>query len=105
MARLCQWSAPARVLGTFPAVPRIRRDLLAAVTHGDLAGEADFVDQCLLDHFETRQAMELSPQDLSVALINSGSICRELQAGSSLLISGSLTCILIDGGFGLVRRE
>jgi hypothetical protein len=57
-SRVCQWAAPGKVLGEFPAEPRMNRDLLVAVTNGDLAIEADLVDHCLRYHFENAQPME-----------------------------------------------
>jgi hypothetical protein len=103
-ARLCQWSAPGRVLGTFPAVPRTRRDLLIAVTEGDLGAEAECVDQCLRDHYEGRQAMELVPQQIPVAPIEFWLDLPGTPSWKSLGHINAQTCLLIDGGLGLIRR-
>jgi hypothetical protein len=103
-ARLCQWSAPARVLGTFPDVPVTRRDQLVAVTDGDLGSEAEGVDQCLREHYESRQVMELVPQQTSVAPIE---FWLDLPGTPSWKRFGHFdarTCFLIDGGLALVAR-
>ena len=103
-ARLCQWSAPGRVLGTFPDVPRTRRDLLVAVTNGDLGAEAECVDRCLRDHYEGNQVMEVVPQHISVAPIE---FWLDLPGNPSWKGFGRIdtqACFLIDGGRALVRR-
>jgi hypothetical protein len=103
-ARLCQWSAPGRVLGTFPDVPCTRRDLLIAVSDGDLGAEAECVDQCLRDHYEGKQVMELVPQHISVAPIE---FWLDLPGTPSWKSFGHIdvqTCFLIDNGLALVRR-
>jgi hypothetical protein len=103
-ARLCQWSAPGHVLGTFPDVPRIRRNLLIAVTNGDLGAEAERVDQCLREHYEGKQAMELVPQHISIAPIE---FWLDLPGTPSWKSFGHIdvqACFLIDGALALVRR-
>lgn len=65
-ARVCQWAAPARVLGEYPSVPRVRCDLVLAATDGDLATELSAVDQCLQDHYGAMDPMELAPEDVVV---------------------------------------
>lgn len=50
LIRLLQSSAPGQVLGTYPGTPHIHRDLLLAVTEGELMIEADAVDGCLQEH-------------------------------------------------------
>ena len=104
MARLSQWSAPGHMLGTFPDVPRLRRDLLATITHGDLASEADCVDQCLLDHFEAKHAMELAPLDPSAAPIEFWLDLPGAPSWKQFAHFVNQICFLIDGGLGLVRR-
>ena len=103
-ARLCQWSAPGRVLGTFPAVPHTRRDLLIAVTNGDLGAEAECVDQCLRDHYEGKQAMEVVPQPISVAPIEFWLDLPGTPGWKSFGHIDTQACFLIDGGLPLVRR-
>jgi hypothetical protein len=92
------------VLGTFPDVPCTRRDLIIAVTDGDLATEAECVDQCLRDHCEAKQAMELVPQHISVAPIE---FWLDLPGTPSWKRFGHIdaqACFLIDGGIALVHR-
>jgi hypothetical protein len=103
-ARLWQWSAPGRVLGTFPAVPRIRRDLLIAVTSGDLGAQAECVDQCLRDHHEAQQAVELVPQHLSMAPIEFWLNLPGTPSWKNFAHTDTQACCLIDDGLALVRR-
>lgn len=103
-ARLCQWSAPGRVLGTFPDDPRTRRDLLIAVTDGDLGAEAECVDQCLRDHYEGVQAMELVPQYISMAPIEFWLDLPGTPSWRGLGHIEAQTCFLFDGGLALVPR-
>lgn len=58
-ARLWQWSAPGRVLGEYPSVPRVRRDLVLAATDGDLAAEIGAVDQMLQEHCDASAPMRV----------------------------------------------
>jgi hypothetical protein len=102
-ARLCQLSAPGRVLGTFPAVPRTRRDLLVAVTEGDLAAEAECVDQCLREHFEENRALEPAPQRLPVAPIEFWLDLPGTPSWKSFAHLGNHTCCFLDGILPLVR--
>jgi hypothetical protein len=60
-ARLCQWSAPGRLLGEYPLEPRIRRALLIAVTESDLGTETGVVDESLQAHFRIVRQMALVP--------------------------------------------
>jgi hypothetical protein len=103
-ALLCQWSAPGRVLGTFPDVPRTRRDLLIAVSDGDLGTEAECVDQCLRDHYEGKQAMELVPQHISVTPIEFWLDLPGTPSWKSFGHIDARTCFLIDGGLALLCR-
>jgi hypothetical protein len=103
-ARLCQWSAPGRLLGTFPDLPHIRSDLLIALTDGDLGTEADSVDQCLRDHYEAEQAMELLPQDTSVAPIEFWLDLPGIPSWRTFGHTEGRTCFLFDSGLALVRR-
>jgi hypothetical protein len=68
-ARLCQWSAPGRVLGEFPAEPRLRREALLAVTDGELAAEADVVDRCLQESCAVPRPMEMVPSSIPIVPI------------------------------------
>ena len=103
-ARLCQWSAPGRVLGTFPALPRTRRDLLISVTDGDLGAAAECVDQCLRDHCEELQAMELVPQHISMAPIEFWLDLPGTPSWKSFAHIDTQACCLIDDQLALVRR-
>jgi hypothetical protein len=103
-ARLCQWSAPGSVLGTFPAVPRTRRDLLIAVTEGDLGDEAECIDRCLRDHYEAKHDMELGPQQIYVAPIEFWLDLPGTLSWKSFGHINAQTCFLIDGGLALIRR-
>jgi hypothetical protein len=47
LARLLHWVAPAHLLGEYPAEPRLRRQVLVAVSEGDLEAEARRVDELL----------------------------------------------------------
>lgn len=57
-ARLCQWSAPGRVLGEFPSEPQLQRPSVIAVTEGHLAAEADAVDRCLSQSYAAQRRVE-----------------------------------------------
>ncbi len=102
-ARLCQWSAPGHVLGKFPDAPRTRRERLIAVTDGDLAAEADCLDRCLQDHFESRQAMELAPQSLSTAQVEFWLDLPGIPGWKGFGRLDDQTCYLIGDGLALVR--
>jgi hypothetical protein len=65
-ARLCQWSAPGKVLGRYPEKPQLDRQALLAVTSGELADEANAVDMCLDAHFGCLQPMTVMPGDMAV---------------------------------------
>ncbi len=97
-ARLCQWSAPGGVLGTFPALPRTCRDLLIAVSCGDLQAEAKCADQCLLEHFEEKENMELVPQHISVAPIEFWLELPGSPSWKSFAHLNNQECLLIVGG-------
>jgi hypothetical protein len=103
-ARLWQWSAPGRVLGTFPAVPRTRRDLLVAVTDGDLGAEAECVDECLRDHYELKEAMEFLPPHVSVAPIEFWLDLPGTPGWKAFCHVDGQVRFLIDGGLALARR-
>lgn len=102
--RLCQWSAPGRLLGEYPAEPRLRRDLLVAVTDGDLAAEASDVDVCLQTHFGAAQPMALVPGDAELKPIEFWLDLPGTPGWTSLGRVESNLCFLIDGSFALVRE-
>lgn len=104
-ARLCQWSAPGRLLGEFPAVPSIRRDLLIAVAEGDLAAEAEFVDPCLRDHYERKRAVDLAPSNGPVASIEFWLDLPGAQAWRGLGRLGTQACFLLGEGFTLLKAK
>jgi hypothetical protein len=60
VARLCQLSAPGHFLGEFPSEPRVCRDVVLAVTEGDLRSELDAVDRSLDEHFRAVDPMDVN---------------------------------------------
>ena len=60
VARLSQWSAPNRVLGEFPSEPHLCRDLIIAVTEGDISTELSAVNHSLQNHFRNLDPMKLT---------------------------------------------
>ena len=104
-ARLCQWSAPGRVLGEYPAEPRMHRDLLIAVTDGDLAPETSAVDTCLQAHFGAVQQMTLVPGNAEVKPIEFWLDLPGTPGWTSFGHMGSSLCFLVDGSIALVRDE
>ena len=60
-ARVLQWSAPRRILGTYPAKPQLHRDGLVAVTNGDLETEVLAVDEALARYFESHGPLQILP--------------------------------------------
>jgi hypothetical protein len=103
-ARVCQWSAPGRVLGTYPLEPRLRRDLLIAVTNGELAVEASVVDSCLQAHFEAVEQMALVPGDVLPRPIEFWLDLPGTPAWTSFAHVESNVCFLIDANTALVRE-
>jgi hypothetical protein len=104
-ARLCQWSAPGRVLGEYPAPPRLRREFLIAVTDGDLAAEGSAVDTCLQTHFGAVQPMRLVPGDAEVMPIEFWLDLPGAPAWTSFGRVGSGLCVLVDASVALVRED
>ena len=102
-ARLCQWSAPGRVLGEYPAEPRLRRDLLIAVTDGDVPAEASDIDMCLQTHFRTVQPMTLVPGHAEVRPIEFWLDLPGTPGWTSFGHVGGNVCFLVDGSVALVR--
>ena len=102
-ARLCQWSAPGRLLGEYPAEPCLRRDLLIAVTDGDLAAEATDVEMCLQTHFATVRQMALVPGDAEVTPIEFWLDLPGIPGWVNFGRVGSNLCFLVDGSVALVR--
>ena len=101
-ARLCQWSAPGRLLGEYHAEPRLRRDLLIAVTDGDVAAEASDVDMCLQAHFGAVQQMALVPGDAEVKPIEFWLDLPGTPGWTNFGHVGSNLCFLVDGSFALI---
>jgi hypothetical protein len=102
-ARLCQWSAPGRVLGEYPVEPRIRRDLFLAGTEGDLAAEMSDVDMYLRAHFRAVRQMVLVPVDAEVKPIEFWLDLPDTPGWTSFGHVGSNLCFLFGGSVALVR--
>lgn len=67
LVRLCQWSAPGQVLGEYPWAPHLRRDLVIAVTNGDLTTEADRIDRWVRDHYRADRPMDVLPEQMAMS--------------------------------------
>jgi hypothetical protein len=103
-ARLFQWSAPGRVLGEYPDEPRLRRELLMAVTEGDLAAETNDVDICLQEHFEVRQQMTFLPSDAEVKPIEFWLDLPGAPGWSRFGRAGSSLCFLVHENVAIARE-
>lgn len=100
--RLCQWSTPGHLLGEFPQEPRLRRDLLIAVTEGDLAAEADAVDACLQMHFGTVRQMALVAGHVAVRPIEFWLDLPGTPSWTSFAHVENNVCFPIDGSTALI---
>jgi hypothetical protein len=59
--RALQWSAPRRVLGTYPAKPQLHREALVAVTDGVLEHEVRAVNDALSWFFDSQGPIQILP--------------------------------------------
>lgn len=96
-ARLCQWSAPGRLLGEYPLQPRVRRELIVAVTEGSLAAAADDIDACLQEHFVAIRPMALLPGDVEIRPIQFWLDLAGTPGWTGFGHTAGGTCFLIDG--------
>lgn len=103
-ARLCQWSAPGRLLGEYPAEPRMRRDLLIAVTDGDLAAETSAIDECLQAHFRAAQQMTIVPGNADIKPIEFWLDLPGIPGWTRFGNVGSCLCFLVDESIAIVRE-
>ena len=101
-ARLCQWSAPGRLLGEFPQQPRLRRNLLTAVTEGDLAPEADAVDARLQMHFGAVRPMALMADHVTLKPIEFWLDLPGTPSWTSFAHADKDVHVLLDGNMALV---
>lgn len=104
-ARLWQWTAPARILGEFPEVPRLRRHLLAGVADGDLEWEARAVDECLEAHFHEPCSMGLVPPGISARTIELRISLPGVPFWRGFAQVQNQICFLLGAGSVLLRRE
>ena len=82
----------------------MRRDLILAVTEGDLAAEAGVVDACLQAHFDAVRPMTLVsgdgvPRPIEFWLDLPGS-----PAWTSFAHVENNACFLFDGNIALIRQ-
>ena len=104
-ARLCQWSAPSGVLAEYPTEPRIRRELLIAVTEGDLATEASLVDECLKSYFGEECPMGLLPKPTTARPIEFWLDLPSTPGWKGFAHAQDEVCIIIDDSTALVRED
>jgi len=57
--QLLQWNSPVRILGLYPDPPVLNRDLILAVTKGDVKAEVDAVQDAVSRWFELSQPVEV----------------------------------------------
>jgi hypothetical protein len=81
----------------------LRRDLLIAVTDGDLTAEASDVDMCLQTHFGAVQQMALVPGHAEVKPIEFWLDLPGTPGWTCFGRVGSNLCFLVDGSVALVR--
>jgi hypothetical protein len=103
-ARVCQWCAPGRLLGEYPLEPRMRRDLLVAVTEGDLAVEASVVDMCLQAHFEAVRPMAFVSGDVVPRPIEFWLDLPGTAGWTRFAHVDNNVCFLFDGNTALIRE-
>jgi hypothetical protein len=104
-ARLCQWSAPGRVLGAYPSEPRVRRDLVIAVTDGDLSAEIGAVDQSLQEHYGTLDPMGIGAEKAAVRPIEFWLDLPGTPGWKGLAHVEDQVCFLLNGTTVLVRAR
>lgn len=100
--RLCQWSAPGRILGEYPLEPRLRRDLVITVTDGGLAEEATTLDACLRAYFGTERQMAFAPGHAAVRPIEFWLDLPGTPGWSRFAHVENEVCVLIDGGPAII---
>jgi hypothetical protein len=105
IARLCQWSAPAGVLGEYPAEPRLDHRLLVAVTDGDLMHEANAVDMCLHAHFGSVEPMAIARNHSGVRPIEFWLDLPGTPGWTSFGHAEGSVCFLIDGEFAIIEKK
>ncbi|MGH7393729.1 MAG: hypothetical protein ACREM3_30375 [Candidatus Rokuibacteriota bacterium] len=102
-ARLCQWSAPGRVLGEHPSEPRVRRDLVIAVTDGDLSTEIGAVDRSLQEHFGALDPMDLAAENAAPDPVEFWLDLPGTPGWKGFAHLEDQVCFLLNGTMALVR--
>jgi len=100
-ARLCQRSAPGRILGEFPSEPELHRDALLAATERELETEAEAIDSFLHEHFDARCPMKPLPSTVKPLPIE---LWIDLPGSPGWISFAHLRdglCFLVDGDLAL----
>jgi hypothetical protein len=84
--------------------PRVHRDLVVAVTDGDMGTEVSAVDQCLQNHYGAVNPMDLVPEDVVVCPIEFWLDPPGMPSWKSLAHVGEQVCFLLDETTALVRE-
>lgn len=103
--RMCQWSAPGRLLGRFPSAPALRRELVLAVTRGERRAELDAIDACLSRHLEADWPLSVVRPPRDVQPVELWIDVPGTPGWTGFGHAGGRTCLMFDENLAVERME